>query len=79
MDLRWNRSLFQSRYALKCACHLFRTPTDFTSLSSSYRPETRFVYKFDYKSSPAKREYIVPAASELPAIDTGEFPPDLMS
>ncbi|MFH7953202.1 phage tail protein, partial [Acinetobacter baumannii] len=31
-----------------------------------------------YKSSPAKREYIVPAASELPAIDTGEFPPDLV-
>ncbi|MGU8186153.1 hypothetical protein, partial [Escherichia coli] len=28
------------------------------SSSSSYRPETRFVYKFDYKSSPAKREYI---------------------
>ncbi|MFK7421214.1 host specificity factor TipJ family phage tail protein [Acinetobacter baumannii] len=47
-------------------------------VSSSYRPETRFVYKFDYKSSPAKREYIVPAASELPAIDTGEFPPDLV-
>ncbi|MFY6880495.1 phage tail protein, partial [Acinetobacter baumannii] len=48
------------------------------SSSSSYRPETRFVYKFDYNSSPAKREYIVPAASELPAIDTGEFPPDLV-
>ncbi|TPT82628.1 hypothetical protein FJU55_15905, partial [Acinetobacter baumannii] len=48
------------------------------SSSSSYRPETRFVYKFDYNSSPAKREYIVSAASELPAIDTGEFPPDLV-
>ncbi|WP_024435914.1 host specificity factor TipJ family phage tail protein [Acinetobacter baumannii] len=48
------------------------------SSSSSYRPETRFVYKFDYNSSPAKREYIVPPASELPAIDTGEFPPDLV-
>ncbi|SSU95888.1 Putative bacteriophage protein [Acinetobacter baumannii] len=48
------------------------------SSSSSYRPETRMVYKFDYNNSPAKREYIVPAATELPAIDTGEFPPDLV-
>ncbi len=32
------------------------------SSSSSYRPETRFVYKFDYNSSPAKtRVYRVPA------------------
>ncbi|EXE00580.1 putative bacteriophage protein [Acinetobacter baumannii 1291820] len=48
------------------------------SSSSSYRPETRFVYKFDYNSSPPKQEYIAPAATELPAIDTGEFPPDLV-
>ncbi|OTM14339.1 hypothetical protein B9X54_09410, partial [Acinetobacter baumannii] len=48
------------------------------SSSSSYRPETRFVYKFDYKSSPPKQEFIAPAATELPAIDTGEFPPDLV-
>ncbi|MFP0263766.1 host specificity factor TipJ family phage tail protein [Acinetobacter pittii] len=48
------------------------------SSSSSLRPETRMVYKFDYRDSPARREYIVPAASELPAIDTGEFPPDLV-
>ena len=44
------------------------------SSSSSYRPETRFVYKFDYNSSPPKQEFIAPAATELPAIDTGEFP-----
>ncbi|EMH8612400.1 hypothetical protein RG522_003541, partial [Acinetobacter baumannii] len=48
------------------------------SSSSSYRPETRFVYKFDYNSSPPKQEFIAPAATELPAIDTGEFPPDLV-
>ncbi|NUF23610.1 hypothetical protein HUN23_12610 [Acinetobacter oleivorans] len=47
------------------------------SSSSSLRPETRMVYKFDYNSSPAKQEFIVPAAPELPAIDTGEFPPGL--
>ena len=47
------------------------------SSSSSLRPETRMVYKFDYNSSPAKQEFIVPAAQELPAIDTGEFPPGL--
>ncbi|HEE5517670.1 TPA: hypothetical protein R7O66_003934, partial [Acinetobacter baumannii] len=40
--------------------------------------ETRFVYKFDYNSSPPKQEFIAPAATELPAIDTGEFPPDLV-
>jgi len=48
------------------------------SSSSSYRPETRMVYKFDYNSSPAKQEFIVPAAPEFPAIDTGEFPPNLI-
>lgn len=48
------------------------------SSSSSLRPETRMVYKFDYRDSPAKQEFIVPAAAELPAIDTGEFPPDLI-
>ncbi|ENV94143.1 hypothetical protein F937_03547 [Acinetobacter calcoaceticus ANC 3680] len=47
------------------------------SSSSSLRPETRMVYKFDYNSSPAKQEFIVPAAPEFPAIDTGEFPPGL--
>ncbi|KPM96745.1 hypothetical protein AOR11_24230, partial [Vibrio alginolyticus] len=45
------------------------------SSSSSLRPETRMVYKFDYRDSPAKQEFIVPAAPEFPAIDTGEFPP----
>ncbi|MCU4634846.1 hypothetical protein KTJ62_00415 [Acinetobacter sp. WU_MDCI_Abxa265] len=48
------------------------------SSSSSLRPETRMVYKFDYNSNPPKQEFIVPAAPELPAIDTGEFPPDLI-
>ncbi|MBJ9739703.1 hypothetical protein I5523_08615 [Acinetobacter oleivorans] len=47
------------------------------SSSSSLRPETRMVYKFDHNSSPAKQEFIVPAAPEFPAIDTGEFPPGL--
>jgi hypothetical protein len=47
------------------------------SSSSSLRPETRMVYKFDYNSSPPKQEFIVPAAPELPAIDTGEFPSGL--
>lgn len=47
------------------------------SSSSSLRPETRMVYKFDYNSNPPKQEFIVPAAPELPAIDTGEFPADL--
>ncbi len=48
------------------------------SSSSSFRPETRMVYKFDYNSNPPKQEFIVPAAPELPAIDTGDFPPDLI-
>lgn len=48
------------------------------SSSSSLRPETRMVYKFDHNSSPAKQEFIVPAAPEFPAIDTGDFPPDLV-
>lgn len=48
------------------------------SSSSSLRPETRMVYKFDYNSSPPKQEFIVPAAPELPAIDTGEFPSGLI-
>ncbi|CAI3110965.1 hypothetical protein MWMV17_MWMV17_00654 [Acinetobacter calcoaceticus] len=47
------------------------------SSSSSLRPETRMVYKFDHNSSPAKQEFIVPAAPEFPAIDTGEFPAGL--
>ncbi|KQQ77216.1 host specificity factor TipJ family phage tail protein [Acinetobacter sp. Leaf130] len=47
------------------------------SSSSSLRPETRMVYKFDYHDSPARREFIIPAAPELPAIDTGEFPSGL--
>lgn len=47
------------------------------SSSSSLRPETRMVYKFDHNSSPAKQEFIVPAAPEFPAIDTGDFPPGL--
>lgn len=46
------------------------------SSSSSLRPETRMVYKFDNNS--VTREFIVPAASELPAIDTGVFPSDLI-
>lgn len=46
------------------------------SSSSSLRPETRMVYKHSYDSE--TREYIVPAASELPAIDTGEFPSGLV-
>lgn len=48
------------------------------SSSSSLRPETRMVYKFDYNPNPPKQEFIVPAAPEFPAIDTGEFPPDLV-
>ncbi|WP_149931683.1 host specificity factor TipJ family phage tail protein [Acinetobacter oleivorans] len=46
------------------------------SSSSSLRPETRMVYKHTNNSE--TREYIVPDAAELPAIDTGEFPPDLI-
>ncbi|MFV5373628.1 host specificity factor TipJ family phage tail protein [Acinetobacter calcoaceticus] len=46
------------------------------SSSSSLRPESRMVYKHSYDSE--TREYIVSAASELPAIDTGEFPSDLV-
>ncbi|WP_335952355.1 host specificity factor TipJ family phage tail protein [Acinetobacter pittii] len=45
------------------------------SSSSSLRPETRMVYKFDYDRQ--NLEFIVPAAPELPAIDTGEFPSGL--
>ncbi|OCY72721.1 hypothetical protein BFR88_16890 [Acinetobacter pittii] len=45
------------------------------SSSSSIRPETRMVYKFDYDRQ--NLEFIVPAAPELPAIDTGEFPSGL--
>lgn len=48
------------------------------SSSSSFRAETRMVYKFDYRDSPPKQEFIIPSAPELPAIDTGEFPPDLV-
>ncbi|WP_337081271.1 host specificity factor TipJ family phage tail protein [Acinetobacter pittii] len=46
------------------------------SSSSSLRPETRMVYKHTYDSE--TKEFIVPAASELPAIDTGEFPSGLI-
>ncbi|MCH2054719.1 host specificity factor TipJ family phage tail protein [Acinetobacter pittii] len=46
------------------------------SSSSSIRPETRMVYKFDYDRQ--NLEFIAPAAPELPAIDTGEFPSDLI-
>ncbi|MFV5376183.1 host specificity factor TipJ family phage tail protein [Acinetobacter calcoaceticus] len=46
------------------------------SSSSSLRPESRMVYKHSYDSE--TREYIVSAAPELPAIDTGEFPSDLV-
>ncbi len=46
------------------------------SSSSSLRPETRMVYKFDYDRQ--NLEFIAPAAPELPAIDTGEFPSDLI-
>lgn len=46
------------------------------SSSSSLRPETRMVYKHTNNSE--TKEFIVPAAPELPAIDTGVFPPDLV-
>ncbi|OTS52488.1 host specificity factor TipJ family phage tail protein [Acinetobacter pittii] len=46
------------------------------SSSSSFRTETRMVYKFDYDRQ--NLEFIAPAAPELPAIDTGEFPSDLI-
>ncbi len=46
------------------------------SSSSSLRTETRMIYKHTYDSE--TKEFIVPAASELPAIDTGEFPSGLV-
>ncbi|MGT2549031.1 host specificity factor TipJ family phage tail protein [Acinetobacter geminorum] len=45
------------------------------SSSSSLRTETRMVYKHTNNSE--TKEFIVPAAPELPAIDTGEFPSGL--
>lgn len=48
------------------------------SSSSTYRPETRFVYNPKYDGNPPKRVFTVAGANELPAIDTGEFPPDLV-
>lgn len=48
------------------------------SSSSSYRPETRFVYNPKYDGNPPKRVFTVQGANELSAIDTGEFPPDLV-
>lgn len=46
------------------------------SSSSSFRPETKMIYKHTYDSE--TKEFIVPAALELPAIDTGEFPSGLI-
>jgi len=46
------------------------------SSSSSLRAETRMVYKHTNNSE--TKEFIVPAAPELPAIDTGEFPAGLV-
>lgn len=46
------------------------------SSSSSLRPETKMIYKHTYDSE--TKEFIVPAAPELPAIDTGEFPSGLI-
>lgn len=46
------------------------------SSSSSYREQTRLVYK--NKDDQPSYEFIVPALPELPAIDTGEFSPDLI-
>lgn len=46
------------------------------SSSSSLRTETRMVYKHTNNSE--TKEFIVPAAPELPAIDTGEFPSGLI-
>ncbi|WP_227063328.1 host specificity factor TipJ family phage tail protein [Acinetobacter pittii] len=46
------------------------------SSSSSLRTETRMVYKHTDKTD--TKEFIVPAAPELPAIDTGEFPSGLV-
>ncbi|WP_336004812.1 host specificity factor TipJ family phage tail protein [Acinetobacter pittii] len=46
------------------------------SSSSSLRPETKMIYKHTYNSE--TKEFIVPAAPELPAIDTGEFPSGLI-
>ncbi|WP_151744893.1 host specificity factor TipJ family phage tail protein [Acinetobacter calcoaceticus] len=45
------------------------------SSSSSLRTETRMVYK--HTNNYETKEFIVPAAPEIAAIDTGEFPPDL--
>lgn len=46
------------------------------SSSSSLRTETRMIYKHTYDSE--TKEFIVPVAPELPAIDTGEFPSGLV-
>ncbi|MGK7273219.1 host specificity factor TipJ family phage tail protein, partial [Acinetobacter baumannii] len=46
------------------------------SSSSSLRTETKMIYKHNYDSE--TKEFIIPAASELPAIDTGEFPSGLV-
>lgn len=46
------------------------------SSSSSLRTETKMIYKHTYDSE--TKEFIVPAAPELPAIDTGEFPSGLV-
>ncbi|MCU4709928.1 host specificity factor TipJ family phage tail protein [Acinetobacter pittii] len=46
------------------------------SSSSSLRTETRMVYKHTNNSE--TKEFIVPAAPELPAIDTGVFPSGLI-
>lgn len=45
------------------------------SSSSSLRTETRMIYKHTNNSE--TKEFVVPAAPELPAIDTGEFPSGL--
>ncbi|MBN6492798.1 host specificity factor TipJ family phage tail protein [Acinetobacter pittii] len=45
------------------------------SSSSSLRAETRMVYK--HTNNYETKEFIVPAAPEIAAIDTGEFPSDL--
>jgi len=46
------------------------------SSSSSFRTETRMVYK--HTNNYETKEFIIPAAPEIAAIDTGEFPSSLV-
>nr|WP_314523974.1 host specificity factor TipJ family phage tail protein [uncultured Acinetobacter sp.] len=48
----------------------------FVSSSSAFRPLTELIYKH-WNDRPSIK-YIVPEMREVPAIDTGEFPPDLV-